>query len=173
MHRNLTIAAVFAALVAGVSLTAFAECAMCTHCHPASMNGESRAYIHHQNVPSTGIALEGYCPVAYFVAHKPVMGSPKFTSTYQDVTYWFVNADAKKLFDENPQKYVPAYGGWCTLGMVKHDKFPVDPRNFKIVDGRLMLFLKNKNVDALELWNKGNERDMLKQADAFWQQVTK
>ena len=51
-----------------------------------------------------------------------------------------VSADAKKAFDRNPEKYIPAYGGWCAFGMSVSDKFPVDPTNFKIVDGRLMLF---------------------------------
>jgi YHS domain-containing protein len=119
------------------------------------------------------LALEGYCPVAYFAVNKPVRGVPEFASTHNGVTYHFVNADAKKAFDAEPEKYVPAYGGWCAFGMAVSDKFPVDPTNFKIVDGRLMLFLKNKNVDALKLWNDGNEKDFVKKADAHWKTVTK
>ncbi len=49
------------------------------------------------------------------------------------------------------------------------DKFPVDPTNFKIVDGRLMLFLKNRNVDALELWNQGDTDDLVTRADRHWE----
>ena len=55
--------------------------------------------------------------------------------------------------------------------MAIEDKLPVDPTSFKIVDNRLMLFLKNKNVDALKLWNDGNERDLVKKADAHWKKV--
>lgn len=134
--------------------------------------GESRAYLHHYNLPSTGIALEGYCPVAYFAVNKPVRGKPEHASTYNGVTYHFVNADAKKAFDKSPQQYLPAYGGWCATGMAVGDKFPVDPRNFKIVNGRLMLFLKNKNVDALEIWNNNNEKEFTSKADAYWAKVT-
>lgn len=138
-----------------------------------STSNESRAYINSFNVPSSGVALEGYCPVAYFAVNKPVKGKPEYASTHNDITYYFVSDDAKKMFDENPEKYVPAYGGWCAFGMAVQDKFPVDPTNFKIVNGRLMVFLKNKNVDALELWNKGDEKDLTTKADAHWKKVTK
>ncbi|MHC5066399.1 MAG: YHS domain-containing (seleno)protein [Planctomycetota bacterium] len=133
---------------------------------------ESRAYLHGYNLPSSGLALEGYCPVAYFAVNKPVLGKPEFASTHNEVTYYFVNADAKKAFDKEPEKYLPAYGGWCAFGMAVEDKFPVDPRLFKIVDGRLFLFLKNKNVDALEIWNKGEETELIEKADAHWAKVS-
>ncbi len=132
---------------------------------------ESRAYLHSYNLPSSGIALEGYCPVAYFAANKPVMGKPEHASTYQGVTYHFVNADAKKMFDEDPDKYLPAYGGWCAFGMAVEDKFPVDPRSFQIVEGKLMLFLKNSNIDARTLWNDGDEADLIKKAESHWKKV--
>ncbi len=134
--------------------------------------GESRAYLHSYNLPSSGIALEGYCPVAYFAANKPVLGSPKYASTYNDVTYHFVNADAQSAFEENPEKFLPAFGGWCAFGMAVSDKFPVDPTNFRIVDGRLLLFLRNRGVDAAELWDDGDERELMKKADAHWAKVS-
>ena len=100
----------------------------------------SRAYLHHYNLPSSGVALEGYCPVAYFAVNKPVMGKKEFASDYNGVTYYLDPRERrceKSVSDENPdsRKFLPAYGGWCATGMREHDKFPVDPRNFKIVDG--------------------------------------
>jgi hypothetical protein len=52
------------------------------------------------------------------------------------------------------------------------DKFPIDPHNFKIVNGKLNLFLKNKGIDALALWNKGNEEDFAAKAAAHWKKVS-
>lgn len=131
----------------------------------------SRAYLHSYNLPSSGIAIEGYCPVAYFAVNKPVKGKPEYASTYNGVTYHFVSADARRMFDANPEKYIPAYGGWCAFGMSVQDKFPVDPEKFKIVNGELLLFLHNEGIDALELWNKGEERELLKKAAAHWKRV--
>ena len=154
--RHLTALAAAQLLLAGLATMAAAE---------------SRAYLHNNNIPSSGLALEGYCPVAYFAVDKPVMGKPEHASTHKGVTYHFASDAAKALFDKAPDKYVPAYGGWCALGMAVGDKFPVDPRNFKIVDGKLNLFLKNANVDALSLWDKGDERENTAKANAYWQQV--
>lgn len=134
---------------------------------------ESRAYLNNNNLPSSGLALEGYCPVAYFAVNKPLMGKPEHASNHRGVTYHFVSADAKAAFDGDPEKYVPAYGGWCAFGMAISDKFPVDPTNFKIVDGKLNLFLRNKSVDALVLWNQGNEHEHVAKAAAHWKKVNK
>ena len=117
------------------------------------------------------MALEGYCPVAYFAVNKPIRGKSTFSSQYGGATYYFVNADAKAAFDDNPEKYVPAYGGWCATGMAMGDKFPVDPTSFKIVDGELLLFLRNANVDALEIWNDGDEKKQLHKAGEHWKKV--
>lgn len=133
----------------------------------------SRAYLNNNNIPSSGLAIEGYCPVAYFAVNKPVMGKKEFASEYKGVTYYLVNADAKAAFDKSPEKYIPAYGGWCAFGMAVGEKFPVDPTNFKIVNGKLHVFLKNKNVDALLLWNKGKESDHVMNAAAHWKKVNK
>lgn len=138
-----------------------------------TFGSESKAYLHKYNLPSSGVALEGYCPVAYFAVNKAVKGKPEFASTYKDVTYYFVSQEAKATFEKNPGKYLPAFGGWCALGMAVGDKFPVDPTHFKIVNGKLMLFLKNRDVDALKLWNDGNEAELAKKAEAHWKKVSK
>ena len=134
--------------------------------------GESQAYLHSFNLPSHGVALEGYCPVAYFAVNRPVRGKPEHSSTHNDVTYYFVSDEAKEEFDRYPEQYLPAYGGWCAFGMAVEDKFPVDPTNFKIVDGRLMLFLRNPNIDALALWNDGDEGELIARAETHWNAVS-
>ncbi len=111
-------------------------------------------------------ALNGYCPVAYFVADGPLVGSAEFSSTHGGATYHFVSAAAKDMFDANPAKYVPAYGGSCAFGMSINEVFPVDPTNYKVVNDRLFLFLKNDETDALELWNKEDEAAAATKADA-------
>lgn len=37
-----------------------------------------------------------------------------------------------------------------------------------MVDGRLMTFLRNEEVDALALWEEGDEAELLAKADATW-----
>jgi len=132
-----------------------------------TMEKMSRAFTNGNNVPSTGLALEGYCPVCYIAANKAAKGDPQFSHDYKGVTYWFVSAPVRDTFIADPEKYVPAYGGWCALGAAMGQRFPVDPTNFKVVNGRIMLFLKNKSVDGVSIWNK-DEAGNLQKADANW-----
>lgn len=133
----------------------------------------SRAYLNSYYVPSSGLALDGYDAVSYRDAEKAVRGDPANASTYNGVTYYFRNAANMRTFDRDPQRYLPAFGGWCAFGMAVEQKFPVDPTAFKIVDGRLLLFLRNQNVDARKLWNKNDERKQLAKANAHWAKLTR
>ena len=130
----------------------------------------SRAFTNGYNVPSNGVALEGYCPVCYLAVNKAVRGTAQFSYTHNGVTYWFVNENARQAFIANPEKFTPAYGGWCAIGVAMGQRFPVDPEHFKIVDGRIMLFLRNAKVDALDLWNR-DEAGNLRKADENWKKL--
>ena len=165
MGRTLAVLAALASIVGALLYTSPATGAT------EEKSAMSRAYLHSHNVPANGVALEGYCPVAYFAVNKPILGKKEFAADHRGITYYFVSADARDAFNENPSKYVPAYGGWCAFGMAVKDKFPVDPTNFKIVDGKLLLFLRNEGVDALKIWNGKKEKKLLKDAESHWRKV--
>ena len=112
--------------------------------------------------------LQGYCPVAYFAAGQPLKGHPEFTSTHDGKHYQFVSAEAKAAFDQAPENYLPAYGGLCAFGMSIEKEFEGCPTNFKIIDGRLHLFLKNDDTDALDLWNGEDEAQCITNAEKNW-----
>jgi len=44
---------------------------------------------------------------------------------------------------KNPDKYLPAYGGWCAFGVSVGKKFSADPEVWEIVDGKLYMNLDN------------------------------
>ena len=130
----------------------------------------SRAFTNGFNVPSTGVALEGYCPVCYVKANMANKGKPEFSADHNGITYWFVSDDVRNVFLADPEKYLPAYGGWCATGVAMGQRFPVDPTNFKVVDGQLMLFLKNQKIDGETIWNK-DEAGNMKKANANWEKL--
>ncbi len=42
-----------------------------------------------------------------------------------------------------PDKYEPAYGGWCAYAMGESgEKVKIDPETFKILDGQTLLVLQ-------------------------------
>ena len=117
------------------------------------------------NVDSTGLALEGNCPVAYFFG-PPKKGQEEFSSVYQGVTYRFANGQAKGMFDAEPAKYMPQYGGWCGTGMAHGSLTPVDVTNYKIQDDKLILFFKSDEVDTKVMWDK--DATLKPKADENW-----
>lgn len=113
-----------------------------------------------------GIALSGYDPVSYFSNTKPQKG--KIAYNYEGVIYKFISAENLSLFKNSPQKYLPAYGGWCAYAMgLNGEKVKVDPENFKIVDGAVNLFYRTAFSNTLNDWNK-NEAKLKRQADVYW-----
>ena len=101
------------------------------------------------NASSTGLALQGYDPVAYFTEGAPTPGDWTITSTYQDATYRFASEEHKAAFDADPDAYLPQYGGYCAFGAAMGFKFDGDPNQWKIVDGELFL---NISADIQERW---------------------
>ena len=89
------------------------------------------------NVDKNGVILKGYDPVAYFEQNRAVRGSPKYSSIYQDATYYFASEADKTEFDKAPGKYAPQYGGFCAYSMMKRKIADIDPNQFLIYKGKL------------------------------------
>ena len=118
-----------------------------------------------------GLALAGYDAVAYLNQSKAVKGSKEFALSNEGITYYFSSAANRDEFKKNPSKYEPAYGGWCAYAMGSNgEKVSVDPKTFKIVNGRLNLFYNRFFNNTLEDWNK-DEANLKKKADANWQKT--
>jgi hypothetical protein len=92
---------------------------------------------------------------------------------YKDITYQFATAANQAKFKTNPDKYEPAYGGWCAYAMGDSgEKVRVDPETYKITDGRLYLFYNFWGNNTLQDWN--NDEKKLKQAaDHNWANIVR
>jgi YHS domain-containing protein len=118
-----------------------------------------------------GVAIEGYDPVAYFTMGKAVKGSKASSVFYEGATYYFSSAANKEEFKKNPSKYEPQYGGWCAYAMgAKGEKVSIDPKTFKIVNGKLYLFYNRFFNNTLTDWNK-DEINLKTKADGNWQKI--
>ena len=111
-----------------------------------------------------GAAILGYDPVAYFTDSKPAKGNPRFQSEYEGAKYYFVSVEHKVLFDANPVKYAPAYGGYCGYAASIDRLSPISPEWFQIIGGRLILQHNKKATDKFNADQKGN----IVKADQNW-----
>jgi len=116
-----------------------------------------------------GLAIQGYDPVAYFTDGKPVPGSPKITLRHEKATFRFASAAHRDSFKANPQRFAPAYGGFCAYGMSQGYKAKIEPEAFTIVDGRLFL---NYNLQVREMWSK-DIAGYIEKAEKNWPTVAK
>ncbi len=110
------------------------------------------------NLDDTKIALGGYSPVSYFQEDRAEKGSKHFKSQFEGVAYYFTSQAQKVAFQKDPNKYVPAYGGWCAFGIAVGGLFRADPENYKIVNGQLLVFLNDLEVDAPETVERNSQR---------------
>lgn len=122
------------------------------------------------NTLYAGLGAKGYDVVAYFTKGKPVQGSARHESVYGGVTWRFANADHRELFEANPEKYAPQYGGFCSWGAANGKLFDVDPANgWTIVDGKLYL---NFNADLNKTFTKDAAK-FIPKADQNWQSLNR
>ena len=117
-----------------------------------------------------GIAIEGFDPVSYFDG-KPMEGKPDLKFAHKGVTYLFASSSNLNKFKAAPEKYEPAYGGWCAYAMGESgEKVKIDPETFKILDGRLYLFYNFWGNNTLTDWNK-DERNLRQKGDTNWGKI--
>lgn len=109
----------------------------------------------------------GYDTVAYFEVGKPIKGSAQYRTEYQGATWRFSSADNLSRFQANPERYVPAYGGYCAWAVSQGYLAKGDPAFWSIKNGRLFL---NFNQSVQSSW-LNNTDELIVQADANWPAV--
>jgi YHS domain-containing protein len=114
-------------------------------------------------------AIRGYDPVAYHLKHQPVKGKKTFTTQWHGATWRFANAENLALFQADPEKYAPQYGGYCAYGVAQDHKPEIDPNAFKVVDGKLYL---NLSQHVLQKW-QADIPNYVKDADKNWVDLSK
>ena len=117
------------------------------------------------------LAISWYDPVSYFAVGggEPTKGKAKFEHEYRGVVYRFVSEANLALFKATPEKFEPAYGGWCAYAM-SHESFTEPyPKRFVIQNGRLMLFYTSWVTDTLDSWNEEGPEKLEPRADAYWE----
>ena len=138
-----------------------------------SQTGERWYY----NIDAQNIAIGGYDVVAYHNQNKAMVGDENISSLHEGVHYRFSSKANQKHFEADPEKYLPAYGGWCTFFMgidqeataFAPTRMQSDPTNFKVIEGQLYLFRKTARQNFLESFESGDTKAILARADAFWQ----
>ena len=116
---------------------------------------------------SNGVILAGHDTVAYHTEGKPVRGKASITAVHNDAIYRFSSVANRDLFVAEPDKYAPAYGGYCAFGASFGKKFEVDGKAFQVVGGQLFV---NKNLDVYKTWRQDIAGNIV-QSEANWPRI--
>ena len=117
--------------------------------------------------PESNVAIEGYDPVGYFTENKAMLGDPAFRAEYEGAVFFFAKAEHRDAFLENPKKFIPAYGGYCTETIAAGALTPASPLNWTLHGDRLYL---TRSPAANEAF-RGRRAESIEAADQHWKQA--
>lgn len=121
---------------------------------------------------TNGFVASGYDVVSYF-SQNPKPGNNAFVAEYEHVKFKFSSSENLQTFKNNPNKYIPKYGGWCAYAIgLNGSKVTVDPKNYRIYNNELFLFYKKNRNDTLQDWLK-NEKELYQKAEINWRKNKK
>jgi hypothetical protein len=113
-----------------------------------------------------GKALNGHDVISVYNG-KAVLGKEGLSSTYLDAIYLFATEANKKEFDQNPEKYIPKYGGYCSIAVAEGILVESDAHSALIQDGELHVFYKDADENTQDEWNE-KPIESKKMAEAQW-----
>jgi hypothetical protein len=119
--------------------------------------------------PRTGLAIEGFDPVAYFIDETATVGRPDFELRYRGAIWRFHNPGNRAVFVENPGEYEPRFGGYDPVAVGRGAPTPGNPEIWLILGGKLYLFYDPRTRDEF----RSDPRRLLMQAEARWPNVVK
>lgn len=120
---------------------------------------------------SKGYLADGYDVLSYF-NDEPLPGKEKFTFSYDGIKLKFSSLKNLDAFVKEPEKYLPAYGGWCAYAMgTSGEKVSIDPKTFEIRDGKLYLFYNKFFTNTFESWLEENPEKLKQTADKNWEKI--
>ncbi len=112
------------------------------------------------------LLLDGHDVVSYFTENTHRKGKPEINSTYKGVRLNFSSAEHKAKFDQNPEAFLPQYGGFCANGIVYGIPWGGDADSWRIVNGKLYVFGGSGSKKGFELDLPANTA----MADKYWKE---
>ncbi len=123
-------------------------------------------------VQSDGPAFDGYDLVSYFAGAKPLPGIQKYGVKYDGLTLLFANMANMQEFKRQPDKYLPAYGGYCATAVSNQSLVVPNFANFDIQNDKLLFFETKGFFNGRTEWNKDPQLNEIL-ADRHYRQTFK
>ena len=112
----------------------------------------------------SGLAIEGFDPVAYFTESMAFQGLPDFEAREAGAVWRFRNEGNRASFVAHPEIYGPQFGGYDPVDLGRGVTYAGNPRFWVVAGQRLYLFGREENRDAFA----AEPARFLKDAAARW-----
>ena len=96
----------------------------------------------------SGLAIEGFDPVAYFIQKQAVVGLPDYEASQAGAVWRFHNEGNRASFVAHPEIYGPQFGGYDPIDVARGVTLAGNPRFFVVSAQRLYLFGLEANRDT-------------------------
>lgn len=115
-------------------------------------------------------ALHGFDSARYHIDGTAAEGSGDFVVKYKGAEWRFADAKSRELFAENPERYAPQFGGYCSNQMSLGNLADVDPGVWLIHKEKLYFFGHQAGKDR---WISTGIDARIKDAEQNWQAYLK
>ena len=112
----------------------------------------------------SGLAIEGFDPVAYFTDSEATPGVADFEAAESGAVWRFRNEGNRASFVAHPEIYGPQFGGYDPVDLGRGVTYAGNPRFWVVSGQRLYLFGREENRDAFS----AEPARFLKDAGARW-----
>jgi hypothetical protein len=112
----------------------------------------------------SGLAIEGFDPVAYFADARPERGREEFEASQAGAVWRFRNESNRASFVAHPDIYGPQFGGYDPIDLARGVTVAGNPRFWLVLGQRLYLFGREQSRDAFA----ANPGPMLRKATLRW-----
>ena len=89
---------------------------------------------------TTGLAISGFDPVAYFTEGKALFGRAEFELNLEGSVWRFNNEGNRGAFAKNPEVYAPQFGGYDPVAIGRGRSVQGHPLIWAVAGQRLYLF---------------------------------
>ena len=97
------------------------------------------------------VAIDGYDTVAYWTDNAAVEGKKQFSYQFNGAKWRFATQQNLDLFKQDPDKYLPEYGGYCAWAMSDDSLASIDGEAWTFFEGKLYL---NYNRKVMAEWRQ-------------------
>ncbi len=114
---------------------------------------------------SDNVAIDGFDPTTYHLSSAVQKGKDSISYHWKDADWHFVSEENRSMFQADPEKFAPQFGGYCALGISMGMTADADPEVWLIENGKVYLFMKDEPKDE---WLNKQADGIVNDAENHW-----